>query len=114
MPENREISWSSGGAIPPERASKAASPNPAMNGREKSDGPIVPRKRENNSGPSDADRVEGRGPTKGNSSQQTTPRTQSRQRGVPSALDRVRHAASQEQKPEQRCDAMIRGRSRMS
>ena len=62
-----------------------------MNVPGKSDGPVVPGKR-----PNEAQRAEevaeGRGPAKGNSRQQNTPRTQSRA-GVPSALARVREAA---------------------
>ena len=68
-----------------------------MNGRGKSDEPIVPRKPANNGGPapagSSAERVEGRGLAKGNPSQPNRPRTQGRE-GLQSALDRIRQATS--------------------
>ena len=63
-----------------------------VNGYGKSDRPIVPTKLSNNAGQPAAERVEGRGLTKGNLRQQNTFRTQSR-RDVPSALERVRHVA---------------------
>ena len=70
-----------------------------MNGRGKSDKPIVPRKPANNGGPawaaSSAERVEGRGLAKGNPSQPNRPRTQSRE-GLQSALDRIRQAAERD------------------
>ena len=65
-----------------------------MNGHGKSDGPVVPEKRPNK-GFARADRaeaVEGGGPPKGNSSQQTRSRAQNR-KDLQQALDRVREAA---------------------
>jgi group II intron reverse transcriptase/maturase len=64
-----------------------------MHGQGKSDSPIVPTKLPNKAGQPVAEAVEGRGLTKENASQQNTPRTQSRQSGVPSELERVRQAA---------------------
>src|SRR5712691_5573509 len=64
-----------------------------MNGREKSDGLIVPTKLRNKAGRPAADAVEGRGPTEGNSSQQNATRTQCRI-SASNALERVRQAAS--------------------
>lgn len=72
-----------------------------MHGREKSDGSEVPKKLPNNAGQPAAEGVEGRDPTKGNSPQQNTPRTQSRRAkkaGVPSALERVRQVARRDKK----------------
>lgn len=64
-----------------------------MNEYGKSDRPIVPEKVANKTAENaEAEPVEGRGQTKGNPSQQNTPRMQSRS-SVPSALERVREAA---------------------
>ncbi len=63
-----------------------------MNGLRQSDRPVVPTKSPNNAGASAAEGMEGRGLAKGNPSQQTAPRTPSRE-GVLSALERVREAA---------------------
>ena len=65
-----------------------------MNGRGKSDRPIVPGKSLNKGRgtPRTAEAMEGRGLTKGNSAQQTRLRTQ-RRVGLQHALDRVREAA---------------------
>jgi len=86
---------------PPEMARQAAlgrqEPKPAMNGPGKSDGPIVPTKSPNNAREPAAEAVEGRGPTQGNAGQQNASRTQSRT-SAPSALDRVREAASRNKK----------------
>jgi len=68
-----------------------------MNGREKSDGLIVPRKPRNKAGQPAADAVEGRGPTEGNSSQQNASRTQCRT-SASNALERVRQAAKREKR----------------
>ena len=70
-----------------------------MNGRRKSDSPIVPRKPPNNGrgAPRFAEEVEGRGLAKGNPAKQNRSRTQSRQ-GLQRALDRVRQAASRDKK----------------
>lgn len=64
-----------------------------MHGDGKSDGPVLPTKHPNKAVGAAAEGVEGRGPTKGNTSQQNTSRTQSRNHGVPSALERVREVA---------------------
>lgn len=65
-----------------------------MNGREKSDLPIVASKRANNPGRPGAERVERRGGAKGNTEQQRTHRTQGRT-SVSQRLGRVRQAARQ-------------------
>ena len=80
------------------RAGKVDDRTPAMHGHGKSDRPVVPTKLPNKAGQPAAEAVEGRGLTKENASQQNTPRTQSRQSGVPSALDRVRQAALRSRK----------------
>jgi RNA-directed DNA polymerase len=69
-----------------------------MNGRGKSDGPIVPSKPPNNTAKAVAEAVEGRGPTKGNANQQNASRTQSRTNDAPSELERVREAATRDKK----------------
>ena len=70
-----------------------------MNGRGKSDKPIVPKKPANNgcTGSPEhlAERVEGRGLAKGNPSRQNRLRTQCRA-GLQSALDRIRQAAERD------------------
>ena len=68
-----------------------------MNGREKSDSAIVATKPTNNAGRPAAEPVERRAGTKGNADQQSTLRSQSRDR-VAQALDRVRQAARQRKK----------------
>lgn len=75
------------------RAGKVDDRTPAMHEHGKSDRPIAPTKLPNKAGQPAAEAVEGRGLAEENASQQTTPRTQSRKSGVPSALDRVRQAA---------------------
>src|ERR1019366_9598032 len=70
---------------------------PTMNGHGKSDRPVVPMKSPNNAGQPVAEEMEGRGLAKGNLQQQNAPRTLSRQ-GAPSALERVRQAASRDRK----------------
>jgi RNA-directed DNA polymerase len=75
-----------------------------MDGRGKSDGPVVPGKPPNKAGKPAAEAVEGRGPTKGNSPERNVLRTQSRA-GAPSALERVRQAAGKERK--QRFTALL-------
>lgn len=62
----------------------------------KSDSPIVPTKPVNKTAPAVAESVEERGLTKGNVIRQNTPRTQSRNKEVSSALDRVREAAKRD------------------
>jgi group II intron reverse transcriptase/maturase len=70
-----------------------------MNGRGKSDKPIVPQKLANNGAPAPvgtpAERVEGRGLAKGNPNQQNRPWTQG-QDSLQSALDRIRQVAERD------------------
>jgi hypothetical protein len=66
-----------------------------MNDPGQSDRPVVPTKSPNKAGASAAEGMEGRGLAKGNPSQQTAPRTPSRD-GVLSALERVRRAAERD------------------
>ncbi|MFN2377302.1 MAG: group II intron reverse transcriptase/maturase [Candidatus Binatia bacterium] len=69
-----------------------------MNGRRKSDGPVVPEKSPNNVAPEAmAEGMEGSGPAKGNPIEQNTLRTQDRQ-SVQSALERIRQAAIKDRK----------------
>lgn len=70
-----------------------------MNETRQSDGPMVPRKPSNKEQASarSAERVEGRGPAKGNASQQNRDRTQGRS-DLLSALERIRETASQDRK----------------
>jgi RNA-directed DNA polymerase len=67
-----------------------------MNERGKSDRPIVPEKSSNKVDSSAAEGVEGSGLAEGNVAQQNALRTQSRIKGAPSALDRVRRVAKQD------------------
>jgi hypothetical protein len=80
------------------RAGKVDDRTPAMHEHGKSDRPVLPAKPPNKAGQPAAEVVEGRGLTKENASQQNTSRTQSRQSGVSSALDRVRQAALRSRK----------------
>ena len=66
-----------------------------MDERGKSDRPVLPMKSSNKAGPPVAERMEGRGLTKGNPQQQNASRTQSR-RDAHSALERIRRAASKD------------------
>jgi RNA-directed DNA polymerase len=66
-----------------------------MNEHGKSDRPVVPAKSPNKAGQPAAEGTEGSGLTKGNLQQQNAPRTPSRT-GAPSALERVRQAASKD------------------
>jgi len=66
-----------------------------MNEPGKSDRPVVPKKSPNNARASAAEGMEGRGPAKGNPSQQNASRTPSRT-DAPSALERVRQAAKKD------------------
>src|SRR5437660_12808504 len=68
-----------------------------MHGREKSDSAIVAVKPTNKAGPTAAEPVEPRAGAKGNARQQSTHRTQGRER-VAQALERVRQAARQRKK----------------
>jgi len=68
----------------------------------KSDKPVVPRKSANKDKPAtggtSAESMEGRGLAKGNSDQQTRPRTQFRMKGLQHALNRIRSAAASDRK----------------
>src|ERR1700716_1479417 len=68
-----------------------------MHDLEKSDSAVVAAKSPNKAGPPAAEAVEPRAGTKGNADQQSTHRTQTRER-VPQALTRVRKAARQRKK----------------
>ena len=68
-----------------------------MNGRGKSDRPVLPEKSPNNAGQPVAEGVEGRGRAKGNLLQQNASRTPCRI-DAPSALERVRQAARRDRK----------------
>ena len=70
---------------------------PMMNGHGKSDRPVVPAKSPNKAGQPAAEGMEGRGLAKGNLPQQNASRTPSRT-DAPSALERVRQAASKDKK----------------
>src|ERR1019366_3773422 len=67
------------------------------NGPGKSDSPVVPEKFPNNAGQPAAEGMKGRGLAKGNLPQQNATRIQSRS-DAPSALERVRQAASKDRK----------------
>lgn len=75
-----------------------------MDGRGKSDRPVVPRKPPNKAEAPAAEVVEGRGRAEGNLREQNTPRTQGRA-GVSSALERVREAARKDR--QQRFTALL-------
>ena len=75
-----------------------------MNERGRSDSPIVPKKPSNKVPISMAEKGEGRGLAEGNTDESNTSRTQSRS-NVPSALERVRQAASKDRK--QRFTALL-------
>jgi len=77
---------------------------PMMNERGKSDRPVVPVKSSNKIGQPAAEGMEGRGLTKGNPQQQNASRTPSRN-GAPSALERIRQAASKDK--EMRFTALL-------
>src|SRR5258708_26437448 len=66
-----------------------------MNEPGKSDRSVIPEKSPNKAGPPAAEGTEGRGRTKGNLQQQNVSRTPSRT-DTPSALERVRQAASKD------------------
>jgi len=68
-----------------------------MDGRRKSDSPVVPGKPPNKAGQPAAEAVEGRGLAKGNPPERNAPRTQSRT-SAPSALERVRQAAEKDRR----------------
>jgi RNA-directed DNA polymerase len=75
-----------------------------MDGRGKSDRPVVPEKPPNNAPERAAEAVEGKGLAKGNSPERNALRTQGRE-GAPSALERVRQAARRDGK--QRFTALL-------
>jgi group II intron reverse transcriptase/maturase len=75
-----------------------------MDGRGKSDRPVVPGNPPNNAPERAAEAVEGRGLAEGNSPERKALRTQSRE-GAPSALERVRQAARRDGK--QRFTALL-------
>src|SRR5260370_17887856 len=68
-----------------------------MNGRGKSDRPVVPEKSPNKAGQPGAEGMEGSGLAKGNLPQQNASRTPCRI-DAPSALERVRQAAGKDKK----------------
>ncbi len=68
-----------------------------MNERGKSDGRVVPEKPANGAGRAAEERVEGRGPAKGNSLEDSVVRTQSRG-AASTGLERVRQAAGRDRK----------------
>ena len=83
-----------------------------MHGREKSDSAIVAGKPTNKAVPTAAEPVEPRVGAKGNANQQSTHRTQGRER-VSQALERVRQAA--QRKPHQHrqpADGVLRRQTR--
>ena len=65
------------------------------NERRKSDKPVLPMKSSNKTGPPVAEKMEGRGLTKGKPQQQNASRTPSRS-DAPSALERIRQAAKKD------------------
>lgn len=91
--ENREVPWPFVADGAADRIGKAKGRKPMTHGHGKSDGPVVPTKRPNKAARAAAEGVEERGWTKGNTNQQNAPRTQSRNHGGPSALERVREVA---------------------
>lgn len=97
MHENREILSTSADEGSAERPEKASGRTTGTHVGGKSDSPIVPRKSPNKADAtaSAAEEAEGRGLTKGNTSQTTTPRTQCRDR-VSNGLGRVREVARRE------------------
>jgi RNA-directed DNA polymerase len=91
---NREVSWSA--MRPLGRMVRGRKARP-MHDQEKSDSGIVAGKPANKAGRPAAESVEPRPETEGNADQQSTLRTQGRER-VTQALDRVRQAARQRKK----------------
>jgi RNA-directed DNA polymerase len=81
----------------PGRIGKSKDATPMMNEHGKSDGFIVPEKSPNKAVVQAAEGTEGRNPTKGNSGQQNTGRTQCRE-SVHSALERVRAIARKDER----------------
>ena len=97
MRENRESQPSPRNQGAQGRCGKAPGRTTQMNEGWQSDSSIVPTKSVNKEATDSAESMEGRDGAKGNTSQQTTPRTQSRT-GVPHALERVRQAARRDKK----------------
>ena len=91
---NREVLMVASGHGTGVRSGKVNSRTPDMYAVRKSDGNIVPKKQTNKEEISSAESVEGRTPTKRNTGQMPTVRTQGR-RAVPSRLADVRQAAQQ-------------------
>ncbi|MGI8568399.1 MAG: hypothetical protein ACR2KT_04695 [Methylocella sp.] len=90
------------------RIGKAREPKPATHERGKSDPAIGATKSANKAGRPAAEPVERRAGAEGNADQQSTLRTQSRERAT-KALDRVRQAARQgKQGKKQRFTALLR------
>jgi RNA-directed DNA polymerase len=79
------------------RCGKAKGRTPQMNDGLQSDSSVLAAQSVNKEATASAESMEGRDGAKGNTSQQTTPRTQSRT-GVPHALERVRQAARRDKK----------------
>jgi RNA-directed DNA polymerase len=75
-----------------------------MNGHGKSDSPVIPAKSLNKAEGPAVEATEGRGPAKGNSPERNAFRTQGRE-NAPSALERVRQAATKDKK--QRFTALL-------
>ena len=93
MRENREIPVSLAADGAAGRAGKAMRRTPAMHETGKSDRSVVPTKPPNKAGRPAAEGAEGRDLAKGNTTEPNALRTQCRT-GAPSALDRVRQAAT--------------------
>lgn len=86
------------------RSGKVSSRTPDMHAVRKSDGNIVPKKQANKEGFSSAESVEGRTPTKRNTGQMPTVRTQGRE-AVSNRLAGVRQAA--QQRKDERFTALL-------
>jgi group II intron reverse transcriptase/maturase len=91
--ENREVPWLLDVDGTAGRIGKTRGRTPMTHDHGKSDGSVVAAKHSNKATGVAAEGVEPRRPTEGNTSQQNTPRTQSRNHGVPSELERVREVA---------------------
>ncbi|MEO6324359.1 MAG: group II intron reverse transcriptase/maturase [Thermoanaerobaculia bacterium] len=101
---NREIPRPPVGRVLPAVKVKSKDEEPEMNGRGKSDSPVVPTKPSNKAARAAAERVEGRGLAKGNLPESGACRTQSRESAT-SALERVRQAAKRDRR--QRFTALL-------
>jgi RNA-directed DNA polymerase len=98
MRENREVLEPPAADGAMGRIGKAEGRTPMMNGSRKSDRPVVPTKLSNNADRSAAEKAEGRDLAKGNTDEQNALRTQRREVGAPSALERVRRRAKKDRK----------------